>query len=105
MRIAIPDRLPDKVPNYVSYSQKTMKCSMPLSLVGWVVKIVPSAEDQEIWVLCVTQLPHPPALLASCSESNVNVAVAFNGRPSLLDEFCLTKRGRGYQHTGGSGRA
>ena len=32
--IAVPDRLPGKVPNYVSDSRKTLKCSMPLSLVG-----------------------------------------------------------------------
>ena len=54
--IAVPDR-PGKVPNYVSYSRKTLKCCMPLSLVGWVLrelKIVPYVEDQEIWRLCVT---------------------------------------------------
>ena len=42
-----------------------------------------------MWLLCVTQLPHPPTLLATCLESEVNVAVAFNGRLGLLDEYCL----------------
>ena len=31
----------------------------------------------------------PPALLATCLESEVNVAVAFHGRSGLLDEYCL----------------
>ena len=40
-------------------------------------------------LLCVTQLPHPPAPLVTCLESEVNVAVAFNGRSGLLVEYCL----------------
>ena len=34
-------------------------------------------------------MPHPPALLAMCLDSEVNVAVAFNRRSSLLEEYCL----------------
>ena len=55
---------------------------MPMSRVGWVLRelnIVPYAENHKVSPLCVTQLPHPPALLATCLESEVNVAVAFNG--------------------------
>ena len=91
--ISVPDRLRGKVPNHVSYSQKTLKCSMPLSLVGWVLrelKIVPCAEDEEMRLLCVTQLPHPPTLLATCLEFDVNVAVALNGRSGLLNEYYLS---------------
>ena len=77
----------------MSYSQKTVKCSMPPSLVAWVLlelKIVSCAKDQEIWLLCVTQLPHPPALLATYLEAMVNVAVVFNGRTGLLDEYYVS---------------
>ena len=40
--------------------------------------------------MCGIALPHPLALLATCLESEVNVAVAFNGRPRLLEEYCLS---------------
>ena len=35
----------------------------------------------------VTQLPHARALLATYSEYEISVAVAFNGRSGLLDEY------------------
>ena len=91
--IAVHHRLHSKVPNYVSYTQKALKCNIPMSLVGWVLReltIVPCVEDREVGLLCVSQLPHPPALLATYLESEVNVAVAFNGRSGLLDEYCLS---------------
>ena len=40
-------------------------------------------------LLCVTQLPHPPPLLATCVEFELNVVVAFNGRWGPLNEWCL----------------
>ena len=44
--IAVPDRLPGKVPRSKSYSHKTLNCSIPLSMVGcvlWELTIVPPA--------------------------------------------------------------
>ena len=46
--IAVPDSVLYKVPNYVAYTQKALKCNIPLSLVGWVLcelNIVPRAES------------------------------------------------------------
>ena len=90
--IDVPDCLPGKVPNYVSYTQKALKCNIPMSLFGWVLQelnILPRADEQKVWLLCVTQLPHPSVLLVIRVESEVNVAVAFNGRSRFLDEYCL----------------
>ena len=87
--IAVADHLPSKVPNYVSYTQKALKCNICMSLVGWVLQelnIVPSANGQEVWLLCVTQQPHPITLLVTCVESDLNVAVAFNRRCGLPEE-------------------
>ena len=64
---------------------------MPMSLVGWVLrglKIVPVANDHEVWLLCVTRLAHLLALRATCLDSEVNVTVVFVRRFGLLDEYC-----------------
>ena len=90
--IAVPDCLPGKVPNYVSYTRKALQCNMCLSLVGWVLRelnIVPCGEEHEVRLLFVTALPHPPAVLATCLACAVNVAVAFNGRFAGPEEYSL----------------
>ena len=45
---AVPNHLPSKVPNYVSYTQKALKRSIPMLLVRWVLRelnIVPCGEE------------------------------------------------------------
>ena len=70
-----------------------MKCNIPLSVAGWVLPeldIVPCAEDHKVSLLRMTPLPRPRALLATCVEFEVNLAVAFHMRFGLLEEYRLS---------------
>ena len=81
-----------KVSNCEFHSHNGLSCNIPLHLARWILResnIMPSCDEQEVWLWFPTSFIALQALLAACLEQQLNIAAGFTGHAVLLDDYVL----------------